>query len=405
MKITAQENEAKKIWLWGDPDKKADAPDGAEAEQVKPEKPQKKVTITEKEFKKLQKERKNKEKAERKLKSKEAFRSKLPKLPKFKKVERPEPTNPYIIKKNQKAKVLRALFWGIPIFFFAKGVISSFRGTMADEAQQMISAFKVDFQDYKDQDTEILAFAQNFAKEYLTYKTKGESDYKERLKPYAAGTVINAVYDLKGNSEAAYVQAYRKEEYSADQVDVFVMVEVLYTLRVLAENQTDYIDQVDRQNTILKIPVRIDGNKYIVEDLPVFVNDDVKIADFTPEQFRTKEVSTEQRNSIQQSLTNFFKAYYEEDQNVINYYLSPEANKDNFKGLNKRFTLTGIGDLKSYSNAGRIYSLVTVNIQDVNGVIMPQKFNLELIEEDGKYYVKTMDTRNVNLKIILEEEE
>lgn len=402
MKIIAGENEAKERWLFGDPNKKAEEPAATDAEAVKSEKPQKKVTITEKEFRKLQKDRKKKEADAKKLKSKEAFKNKLPK---FKKIEKPEPENPYILKKNRRAKVLRFLFWAMLSFFFLKGVLSSFRGTMAGEAQQMITDFKTDFQNYKDQDTEILAFAQNFAKEYLTYEVKGEVDYKERLKPYAAGTILNTAYDLKGNSEAAYVEAYRKEEYSADQVDVFVMTEVLYTSRVLAENQTDYVDQVDRQNTILKIPIRIEDDRYIVEDLPVFVNDDVKIADFTATQFRTKEVSDEQEQAIQQSLMNFFKAYYEEDQNVINYYLSAEADKSKFEGLNKRFTFSGIGDLKAYSNAGRIYSLVTVNIQDINGVIMPQKFNLELTDQDGKYYVKTMDARNINLKIELEEEE
>ena len=57
-------------------------------------------------------------------------------------------------------------------------------------------------------------FAQDFAKEYLTYEKGGEQDFRTRINPYISQRLNNApgIYAFRNNAKAAYVNAYRKEQ-------------------------------------------------------------------------------------------------------------------------------------------------------------------------------------------------
>lgn len=316
-----------------------------------------------------------------------------------------EKSEEYKFKKGNWMKIFRVLLWICLIWIFIRGVLTTFRPDQTEEVTQLINQFRADFANYKDQDAEIMGFAQNFAREYLTYKNEDEYDYKKRLEEYVSRDFINipSILDFKGNAEAIYVEAYRKEEYSPTQYDVYVKASVKYTLQTLAEDGTTYNTSADKQDFTLKVPVYISNGAYIIEDLPLFVNDDVKYAEYTSVPYPALEISdSDIRAGIQKSLESFLKAYYEQDQNVINYYLTKDADPDKFIGLNGRMKFDSIDDLRCYMDEGSadITCIIKIKVKDgVNGVTVYQQFNVVVIQSNDKYYISDMETKTVNLSI------
>ena len=72
-------------------------------------------------------------------------------------------------------------------------------------------------------------FAQDFAKEYLTYEKGGEQDFRTRINPYISQRLNNApgIYAFRNNAKAAYVNAYRKEQ-EGEVYNVYVNAEIQY---------------------------------------------------------------------------------------------------------------------------------------------------------------------------------
>lgn len=316
-----------------------------------------------------------------------------------------EKSEEYIMRKNTLAKISRVIIWAILIFIFAKGVMVSLSKDPTAEVNRIITTFKKDFTNYRDQDAEILAFAQNFTKEYLTYAPQQEAHFTQRITPYATDNILKNQYNFKNSAKVIYAQAYKKIDYSDTQTDVFVLVDVEYTKKELADAWNSSKDVLIQEQGILKVPIAINQNHYVVEDFPVFVNDSSKIDNYNTTSYKGLDAGEEITNGIKVFLNNFFKAYYEEDQSIINYYLTKEANQESFHGLNKRILFEKITNIKCYITETKpeIICIVTVSATDKNGVSIPQNYNLEIIERDGMYYIKSMDTRHVNLKYKMEE--
>lgn len=307
----------------------------------------------------------------------------------------------YIMRKNTVMKVLRVIFWVMLIFIFIRGVITIFRPDKEDEVSRMISEFKENYNNFTNQNTEIMSFAQNFANEYLTYEARGEADYKKRLEPYMSSAVLSGhINDFAAAADAVYVQAYRMEDYSENQKDVYVLAEVEYTTRKLEADQT-YTTATSRNELVLKVPVYCENGAYIVESLPLIVSDDVNLEKYLPEEYYGTTLEDSKAASVKTSVQNFLKAYFEQDESVINYYLAASADKTAFSGLHGRFAFIGIDTIKIYQDAGGdIVCLVDFQVQDTeNDVKMMQTVNLTIQESGGKYYITAMNARKGNLNI------
>lgn len=310
----------------------------------------------------------------------------------------------YVFKKSRWMKAKRLILWIILLFFLYRGIITTLRPDQTAEVTQMIEQFKVDIGNYKNQDAEIMSFAQNFTKEYLTYHNRDEEEYKERIKQYVTDRFYSSsIMDFNGNAEALYVQAYRKEDYSSSQYDVFVKASVEYTIPTLENGNKTYTNTVVRKNCILKVPVYVYENQYVVEDLPMFVNDDIKFSEYVSAVSTIPEVTSDEiKKSIESSLSSFFKAYYEQDQNVINYYLTRDADTNKFIGLSGRMLFSRIEDLKCYQDIGSedITCVIKIKVNDgVNGVMLYQQLNVVVTQNNDKYYIVDMDTKTGNLNI------
>lgn len=303
----------------------------------------------------------------------------------------------YIIKKNGLMKVFRFVFWGILLFIFVNGIIVLTRPDRTDEVRKMIEDFEAKYQTEKDFNEEILGFAQNFAREYLTYTRSGESDFKERIKPYVSERIygMSGIYDFKQSATAVYTKAYRKETYAPGQYDVYVMCTTAYTKIVENNEGTEEVESWDR--SILKVPVSRSEQGYCIEDLPLFVEDTMKDTGYQAVEYYGTEI---ENPKVKQALKNFLTAWYEQEQSVINYFLTEDADKSKFYGLLGRYEFIDIDNVKIYQEEGSkdIICILKIKIKDIaNESVILQEFNVTVIENGDRIYIKDLNTKIVNL--------
>lgn len=316
---------------------------------------------------------------------------------------RKQKTDIYTLKGNTILMIMRFLFWGMLIFIFIKGVVQILQPSDEQQINATIQNFRNEFASFKGENEEIMAFAQNFAREYLTYTEKDES-YQNRLQPY----VCDKLYNMAGlvdfsnaSAEATYVQAYRKEQYADNQYDVYVQAAVSYTSASLDQNGNT-ITTITTENSFLKIPVYVSNGAYIVEDTPVFVSDSLLLGNYSSKSYHAEEVTESESVDIKIALNNFFKAYYESDQSVIDYYLGSTAEKSTFWGLSGRYSFVSIDSLKCYkAENNRNYTcLVGLRIRDPhNGAVFYQEYNLTISYDGSRYYINDLNTKTTNLNL------
>lgn len=323
------------------------------------------------------------------------------KEPKLKKKEnnkvKKEKDDSYIMKKNTGMKALRVLFWLILLFIFFRGTFGILKPTKASEITAIINNFKEEQKLIGDHPEELMQFAQDFAKEYLTYSKSGESDFRERIKPYVSKRINNlsGIYSFKNSAKAIYVNAYRKEAYSSSQYDVYVSAEVQYEIKNL---DTGEIKQSTNLCT-LKIPVTVTNNGYCIEGLPLYVADNRLDTSFNPEEaIPGTEIDSKE---IEPAVTNFLDAYYSQDQSMINYLLTEDADKSKFIGLSKRYSFEKIDSIKTYkTEENEIICILKVKIQDaVNEETIYQEFNVQIVQGGDKYYIKDMNSKITTLNL------
>ncbi len=306
------------------------------------------------------------------------------------------------LRKNTLLRICRVVLWGMLAFVFLKGVVSTFRADTLTEAKLLINDFKAELNVNKKLNNEILAFAQNFVKEYLTYEANGESDYKERLKAYMANAGSVEGMDLRnGAADAVYVQAYRLEQCSDTQWDVYVLAEVEYTQNVMDSSAQEYRTETEKAQTYLKVPVYVDGEFMTVESLPLFISDSMLLEDYPGAEYYGTAADEKTASDVETAVTNFLKAYYEQDETVIDYYLSKDARQEQFSGLNGRYQFVKMNTVKCYreQNQNVVVCIANFYVKDsINSAQIQQKLLLQLVQEsDGKYYILSITPRVTNI--------
>lgn len=309
----------------------------------------------------------------------------------------------YAMRKTGGLKILRVLLWGMIAFVFIKGVMVSVRPDPAEEVYRAVADFRAELAAYQNKDSQVMAFAEGFAVEYLTYSaTENINQYTERIARYIDPAVLTDIQRFPSGSSATvlYAQAYRQAAYSETQADVWVSLLVEYTRR---ETSTDGVvsEQVTTERTILKVPVAVSGDAYIVEDLPAYVNDTMKISGYAAPTFvpAGDETPKEINEAIKVALTNFYRAYYSDEQSVINYYLDAGADPKNFMGLDGRVEFQGVTKLRTFyateTDKTHFWVTTTVAVKDRSGMVVDQNYHLIITYKDNQYYVSSMDVRGL----------
>lgn len=317
------------------------------------------------------------------------------------KPEKKEKSEGYVLKKNTAMKVLRWVLWLMLLFVFVRGIFSIFQQDKEQQVEALIRDFRQNYSTFTNQNEEVMAFAQNFAKEYFTYESRGEAAYKSRLASYVSKDFFEkSVLDFKANAAVSYAQAYRLEDYSEKQKDVYVLVEIVYTKQVLEEGQ-GYQTQTDTSLVTLKVPVYCQESAYVVECVPMIVTDANNLEAYAAEEYSGISLSETQQAAMATFIGNFLKAYVEQDASIISYYLDASVDKTLFAGLDGRFMFTGLESLKCYQlTNGDILCLVEYMVQDsVNDAKVLQKINISVKNVGEKYYITAMNTRIGNLNV------
>ncbi len=314
----------------------------------------------------------------------------------------------YQMRKNTFFRVIRVLFWMILLIILIRGIVVTFRPDPTVEINKTIEEFKNELSLHKEQNNEVLAFAENFVYHYLTYDVDGEKEYAEKIMKFTNENVLNSNINFDNSSRVIYVKAYKKENYTENQVDVYVFADIEYIKKVANKDKTNILEERTTNTVKLKVPIAMDNGFYIVENTPLFINDNIKINDYENINYEGVEIAgSEDGNKIDEALSNFFVAYYEGKQSVIDYFLAPEVDKSDFVALDGRVKFVEINSSHYYTffnnNSKDILGIIVITVKDINEVEMVQKLNIVVTYKDERFYVKSMNTRTTNLNLNEEE--
>jgi hypothetical protein len=158
------------------------------------------------------------------------------------------------------------------------------------------------------------------------------------------------------------------------------------------------VDKTTTSDCSLRVPVAVLNGKYAVEDIPAFIPEADKAA-LKINPYSGKELDEAQSKEVKTTLENFFKTYYSGNSTEISYYLA-DSNKV-VQGLSKRFELQKMDSASIYTDEKTkgIFAIVSLTVKDsVNGQLMPQKYNVQLIKKEGKLYIESFDVRTGNIQ-------
>lgn len=336
------------------------------------------------------------EEQDKRVKKKKGARKKPQREPKTRSEE-------YILRKNTVMRIMRWALWIMLIFIFIKGVATCIKSDSGDEARQIIKEFKAEFAEYKDDNEEIMGFTQNFVREYLSYERGQESDYAVRIMPYVCTELqkrATELVDFKDKAEAVYVKAYRKEEYAKDQYDVYVLADVEYEIEEITEQKGESIKNtvLKQESVTLKVPIYSEKGRYVVEGIPLIVNDSMGLDNYSVEVYSELPISDGRQVLIRESVKSFLTAYFEQDQNVIEYYLTKNADRAKFTGLSGRYRFDKIETMDCYDTENGILCIVEFGVVDsANESRMLQRLNLSVKADGDKYYIQDMNTKTGHL--------
>lgn len=313
------------------------------------------------------------------------------------------PSDPVKEKRRAQARtravlILRIVLWSILGFIFVRGVLAIAMPDDEVSARKELAVYREQHVAEETTMREIFPFAEDFVREYLTYAGGAEADYKARLGRFAASSVYRDVtLSTGGSASVSSATGYRTEVVSATQFNVWVRATVQYTISTVNKETEKTTTSNVTDQVVLVVPVTVIDGRYIVDDTPVF-SADAPLPAFSAEAYSGTSASETVTAQVSLALTNFYTAYYKEDESVIAYYLAPEADPDDFLGLHGKVTFKRIADCKVYLlGEGTYLALATVDVATPSGQVFSQHFNLRLIEKDGQFYIRSMDTRTSNL--------
>lgn len=300
------------------------------------------------------------------------------------------------IKKTTFQKIGKIILWTLVVFLLLRGIGSVFKPDTATKAQNMINEFKKNEERKEELNFKVSSFAQNFVMEYLTYDSLSNEDYNKRIKDYIPSYLNSLGMNISGHSKALYASAINIDWVSDDQVNVDILANVKYKINELGENQESIQREIE-EDTYIRVPVGMKDKSFVVEDYPIFISKPSKAA-LSYKNISGKRMDTEESKNVSQMLENFYRAYYEGNIGEIDYYIL-DSNKK-VAGLNGRYKFERLDStvvLINENEENNYLALVELSVSDINNQSIKQRFNLDIVKKDGRYYIKDFDTRIGNL--------
>lgn len=304
------------------------------------------------------------------------------------------------LNKTTGLKVIRILIWIVLGFIFIRGTITLIRPDPVSAMQKKEDNFMLQVSTSNAFENKAFSFAQNFAKDYMTHIPKDDASYKQRTLKYMTQDLAESIkFDDNDYTTVLYSQAYDIKKYSDTQYDVFVYLRVQYktpntSVPQMDPNNIQY--NISENDVYLDVPVAYTNN-FVVEDVPAVVAAPTK-GYVDSNSYNGNSASDNINSAVQNDLNQFFKAYYEQNQTQVEYFLDLDKGQT-VNALNGRYTFDKLDKITTYSTKSQnVYlAIVEFNVKDVNGNELPQKFNLKITDKDGKYYINQLNTRSINI--------
>ena len=297
-------------------------------------------------------------------------------------------------------KAVRAFLWVLIGFVLIRGSGTLIRGSEAEKIDKQNKAFLETLSKESGLEVKAFSFAESFTREYFTRYPKNKDDFKNRIIKFTTEQLAD---DMNNNSysEIINASAFSFEKYSDSQFNVGVEARVKqYVPKPNQENIS--LEQLEYDTNLvtlcIEVPIYISEDmNMVVDGLPVFISGKEK-AEFNIERLNEQvENDSEIVNKVTDSITQFFKAYYEQDQTQIDYFI--ENNSETIKkplGDSKFEKLDNVALYKLENN--QYLAVVKLTIKSY-GNELKQGFNLTLVKDGDKYLIKDLNTRTTNLNI------
>lgn len=307
---------------------------------------------------------------------------------------------PVKLKSATGIKVVRFVLWAFIIFLIIRGAVTILKPDPINTILKSQKDFEAKLSSENLLESRAFSFAENFANEYFNLYFGDAEDYTNRLRKYMYEDTLNSL-NKKGYMTTDYVKAYSVEKYSDNQLDVFVYAKVQYRTEKGGQDKVHDVKKrqydIHLRNVYIKIPIYYDKNEnMIVEDAPLFVSEPENIDYKLVDNYSDKEIADNNKtNEIKDSLNQFLKSYYQEEQTQVDYFLKVPGS---IKAVKSDHRFNGIEAITVIILDSNKYKAVVEYTVNSPGKDLKQKINLALIFEGDKYLIETMNTRTVNVK-------
>ena len=307
---------------------------------------------------------------------------------------------PVKLKSATGIRVARFTLWALIVFLTIRGAVSVLRPDPINSILDSQKNFEAKLSKENLLESRAFSFAENFTEEYFNLFFGDSEDYTNRLSKYMDKEIINSL-DRSGYMTTDYVKAYSVERYSETQVDVFVYAKVQFRTEKPEQDKIQDVTKkqydINQRDVYVKVPIYFDENgNMIVEDAPLLVAAPEKVNYKLKDSYLGKEVANnDTTNAIKDSLNQFLKSYYQEDQTQVDYFLKTPGS---IKAVRSDNSFNGIESIKVIVLGSNKYKAIVENKITSSGKNLKQKVNLDLVFEGDKYLIESMDTRTLNIK-------
>lgn len=296
-------------------------------------------------------------------------------------------------------KIARAFIWVLIGILCFRGGVSVFKGNQSEALKKENEKILNNMEKQSSLETQAFSFAEEFAWDYFSRYPSNTQDFVNRITKYTTEQLANEMNNGT-YSDVIYTSAFYFEKYSENQVNVSVKARVrVYTPKAGQEETPK--DQLQYDTNLvdyyLEVPIVFDKNMNMAVDaLPVMTAPPEK-AYFKNKEFSgTSENDADKTKKITDSVSQFFKAYYEQNQTQIDYFLVDGAD---IRGAGQKFSFNKIDRINIYKLSDKEFlAIVDLNV-DSFGNAIKQGFNLTVVQEGDKFLVKTLEPRTSNIDL------
>lgn len=296
-------------------------------------------------------------------------------------------------------RIARGFLWGLIVILCIRGTTSIFKGNQGEEIENKNKKFLENLEKESSLEVKAYSFAEDFTRDYFTRYPSNPKDFINRIKKYTTEQLANSMNN-GSYSDVIDASAFLFEKYSENQINVSVKARVkVYTPKAGQEQVPQDAWEYDTNlvDYYIKIPIVYDKDlNMAVDDLPVMTSPQT-MATFKNKDFNgTTETNTDTVNKINESLTQFFKAYYEQNQTQIDYFLVDGAE---ILGTGQKFSFNNIERSNIYKLKDKEFlAVVNLNIDSFSNPIK-QGFNVTIVQDGDKFLVKSLEPRTSNINL------